>query len=118
MVDRWEHSGAPNDPPSSFRGPSAKLPISRVRLPATELHLQNGRRSQCELRLRTLGITGHAITLGPQADEEVVRVVLRMVVGLVLTAVAFAIAGRRAWWLKRLALTGQPAPERLEYAKT
>jgi Fe-S oxidoreductase len=45
-------------------------------------------------------------------------VVLRMVVGLVLTAVAFAIAGRRAWWLTRLALSGQPAPERLEYAKT
>src|SRR5690242_14727770 len=40
-----------------------------------------------------------------------------MVVGLVLTAVAFAVAGRRVWWLKRLAFSGQPAPERLEYAK-
>ncbi len=40
--------------------------------------------------------------------------VLRMTVGLVLTAVAFAIAGRRLWWLKRLALSGQPAPERIE----
>ncbi len=39
--------------------------------------------------------------------------VLRMTVGLVLTAVAFAIAGRRLWWLKRLALSGQPAPERI-----
>src|SRR6266566_147029 len=37
-----------------------------------------------------------------------------MTVGLVLTAVAFAIAGRRLWWLKRLALSGQPAPERIE----
>jgi Fe-S oxidoreductase len=45
-------------------------------------------------------------------------VVLRMVVGLVLTAVALAIAGRRLWWLGRVALSGQPAPERLEYAKT
>ena len=39
--------------------------------------------------------------------------VLRMTVGLVLTVVAFAIAGRRLWWLKRLAMTGQPAPERI-----
>jgi Fe-S oxidoreductase len=45
-------------------------------------------------------------------------VVLRMIVGLVLTVVALAIAGRRVWWLKRLASTGQPAPERLEYART
>ncbi len=43
--------------------------------------------------------------------------VLRMIVGLGLTVVAFAIAGRRVWWLKRLAFTGQPAPERLEYAR-
>ena len=40
--------------------------------------------------------------------------VLRMTVGLVLTAIAFAIAGRRLWWLKRLAFSGQPAPERIE----
>ena len=39
--------------------------------------------------------------------------VLRMTVGLVLTVVAFAVAGRRLWWLKRLALSGQPAPERV-----
>jgi Fe-S oxidoreductase len=40
-------------------------------------------------------------------------VVLRITVGLVLTVVALAIAGRRMWWLKRLALSGQPAPERI-----
>ncbi len=40
--------------------------------------------------------------------------VLRMTVGLVLTVIAFAIAGRRLWWLRRLALSGQPAPERIE----
>ncbi len=40
--------------------------------------------------------------------------VLRMIFGLVLTVVALAIAGRRLWWLKRLALSGQPAPERVE----
>ena len=39
--------------------------------------------------------------------------VLRMTVGLVLTVVALAVAGRRVWWLKRLAFTGQPAPERV-----
>ena len=39
---------------------------------------------------------------------------LRMTVGLVLTVVALAIAGRRLWWLKRLAFSGQPAPERVE----
>jgi len=44
--------------------------------------------------------------------------VLRMIVGLVLTAAAFAVAGRRLWWLKRLAFSGQPAPERLEYARS
>jgi len=40
-------------------------------------------------------------------------VVVRMTVGLALTAIAFAIAGRRMWWLKRLAFSGQPAPERV-----
>src|SRR6201995_5491100 len=36
-----------------------------------------------------------------------------MTVGLALTAIALAIAGRRMWWLKRLAFGGQPAPERV-----
>jgi hypothetical protein len=45
-------------------------------------------------------------------------VVLRMTVGLVLTVVAFAIAGRRLWWLKRLAFSGQPAPERVEAVRS
>jgi Fe-S oxidoreductase len=40
-------------------------------------------------------------------------VALRIIVGLVLTVVAFAIAGHRVWWLFRLATSGQPAPERL-----
>ncbi len=43
--------------------------------------------------------------------------VLRIVVGLVLTVAALAIAGRRLWWLKRLALSGQPAPDRIEAAR-
>jgi Fe-S oxidoreductase len=34
--------------------------------------------------------------------------------GLVLTASAVAIAGRRLWWLYRLGRSGQPAPERIE----
>jgi Fe-S oxidoreductase len=45
--------------------------------------------------------------------HEEVRVVLRIVVGLVLTAVAFGLAGRRLWWLYRVARAGQPAPERI-----
>src|SRR6202008_2765227 len=36
-----------------------------------------------------------------------------MTVGLALTAIALAVAGRRWWWLKRLAFSGQPAPERV-----
>ncbi|HXC81422.1 MAG TPA: (Fe-S)-binding protein [Trebonia sp.] len=44
--------------------------------------------------------------------------VLRMIVGLLLTFAALAIAGRRAWWLKRLAFSGQPAPERVAFART
>ncbi|HLQ52749.1 MAG TPA: (Fe-S)-binding protein [Streptosporangiaceae bacterium] len=37
-----------------------------------------------------------------------------MIAGLAITAVAFTIAGRRLWWLGRLAMAGQPAPERLQ----
>ena len=44
--------------------------------------------------------------------------VLRIVVGLGLTAVALAVAGHRLWWLKRLALSGQPAPERIQAVRT
>jgi Fe-S oxidoreductase len=44
--------------------------------------------------------------------------IARMIIGLVVTVAAFAIAGRRLWWLKRLAFSGQPAPERLEYARS
>jgi Fe-S oxidoreductase len=40
-------------------------------------------------------------------------VTLRIIIGLVLTAVAAVLAGRRLWWLKRLAMSGQPAPERI-----
>jgi hypothetical protein len=44
-------------------------------------------------------------------------VIARIVIGLGLTVIAFAVAGRRVWRLKRLAFSGQPAPERVEYAK-
>jgi Fe-S oxidoreductase len=39
---------------------------------------------------------------------------LRIIIGLALTAIAAAVAGRRLWWLYRLAMTGQSAPERIE----
>jgi Fe-S oxidoreductase len=41
-------------------------------------------------------------------------VALRIIIGLALTAIAFAVAGRRVWWLYRLGASGQPAPERFE----
>lgn len=41
----------------------------------------------------------------------------RVIIGLGLTVIAFAVAGRRVRWLARLAFSGQPAPERVEYAR-
>jgi Fe-S oxidoreductase len=40
-------------------------------------------------------------------------VTVRIIIGLALTVVAAAVAGRRLWWLYRLARSGQPAPERI-----
>jgi Fe-S oxidoreductase len=40
-------------------------------------------------------------------------VVVRIVVGLVLTVAALVLAGRRLWWLTRVGRAGQPAPERI-----
>jgi Fe-S oxidoreductase len=44
-------------------------------------------------------------------------VAARIIIGLVMTVAAFAITGRRLNWLRRLGATGQPAPERLAYAR-
>ena len=44
--------------------------------------------------------------------------VLRIVVGLVLTVAAFALAGRRLWWLAEVGRAGQPAPERIEAVRS
>jgi Fe-S oxidoreductase len=43
---------------------------------------------------------------------------LRIIIGLGLTVIAFAIAVRRLWWLYRLATSGQPAPERIEAVRS
>jgi Fe-S oxidoreductase len=43
---------------------------------------------------------------------------LRIIIGLVLTVVAAVVAGRRLWWLYRLARSGQPAPERIEAVRS
>jgi len=40
-------------------------------------------------------------------------VALRIIIGLAMTVVAFSLAGRRLWWLYRVATAGQPAPERI-----
>jgi Fe-S oxidoreductase len=44
-------------------------------------------------------------------------VTLRIVVGVVVTVVAFAVTGRRVWWLYRLLRAGQPAADRVGAAK-
>jgi Fe-S oxidoreductase len=43
-----------------------------------------------------------------------VALAVRIIIGLALTAIAFALTGRRLRWLARVARTGQPAPERIE----
>jgi Fe-S oxidoreductase len=53
------------------------------------------------------GVLWHP-TPSPEVD-----LALRIIIGLALTVVAGAIAGRRLWWLYRLATSGQPAPERI-----
>ena len=40
--------------------------------------------------------------------------VVRLVIGLAMTALALAVSGRRAWWLYTLIRSGQPAPDRLQ----
>jgi Fe-S oxidoreductase len=62
---------------------------------------------------RTLAAGAARVRPGLGPPEEVL-VVVRIVVGLVLTVAAFALAGRRLWWLQRVARAGQPAPERIE----
>jgi Fe-S oxidoreductase len=39
-------------------------------------------------------------------------VTVRITIGLAVTVIALAIAGRRFWWLSRLVRSGQPAPDR------
>src|SRR3954454_2274725 len=39
-------------------------------------------------------------------------VVVRLVIGLAMTVVALAVSGRRAFWLYRLIMSGQPAHDR------
>src|SRR5215469_608712 len=43
-----------------------------------------------------------------------VALALRIIIGLVLTAIAGAVAGYRLWYLVRISRTAQPAPERIE----
>src|ERR1700689_2206274 len=57
--------------------------------------------------------TGLALRWQPTPSTEV-TLALRIIIGLALTVIAAAIAGRRLWWLYRLGRTGQPAPERSE----
>jgi Fe-S oxidoreductase len=57
--------------------------------------------------------TGLALRWQPTPSTEV-TLALRIIIGLALTVIAAAVAGRRLWWLYRLATSGQPAPERIE----
>src|SRR5882757_1360265 len=61
---------------------------------------------------RTLAAGAAAVRPG-RAPHEEVFVVVRIVVGLVLTVAAFALAGQRLWWLAGGGGAGQPAPERV-----
>src|ERR1700739_66668 len=74
-------------------------------------------RSRFTARHAILGITDHTVRLDQFRHTRRLRVVLRMIIGLGVTVVALALAGRRFWWLKRLAFSGQPAPERLAYVR-
>jgi len=64
-------------------------------------------------------VTGYST---PQRSTETpnleVVLALRIVIGLVLTAIAAVVAGRRLWWLYRLGRSGQPAPERIEAVRS
>jgi len=40
-------------------------------------------------------------------------VFVRIIIGMAITVVAAALAGRRLWWLYRVGASGQPAPERV-----
>jgi Fe-S oxidoreductase len=51
---------------------------------------------------------------GEHALHPEVTLAVRIIIGLVLTVVAFAVAGRRLWWLYRIGQAGQPAPERIQ----
>jgi Fe-S oxidoreductase len=66
---------------------------------------------------RTLAAGAAAVRPG-RAPHEEVFVVLRIVVGLVLTVAALGLAGRRLWWLAKVGRTGQPAPERIEAVRS
>src|SRR5882757_8001907 len=66
---------------------------------------------------RTLAAGAAAVRPG-RAPHEEVFVVVRIVVGLVLTVAAFALAGQRLWWLARVGRAGQPAPERIEAVRS
>src|SRR6201998_756428 len=49
---------------------------------------------------------------------EGVLMLARVIIGLGLTVIAFAVAGRRGWGLAGVAFSGQPAPERVAYARS
>jgi len=66
-------------------------------------------------RVSAEGLAGAAYA-GIERRQEV-AVTLRIVVGLAMTAIALAIAVRRVRWLYRVAISGQPAPERVAAAK-
>src|SRR5580700_5992736 len=97
-MDRYLPQRDSNDPRSLDAPQVTRKAVSRLRRGTLRLR-GPGRRGPAPLRL--------------SSDTEEARVVLRMIVGLGLTVIALAIAGRRVWWLKRLALAGQPAPERI-----
>ena len=92
-----------------------KLPVGRISAGGHASHLVSPAQ-RLDHRVgparRTLAAGAPRVRRGLGPLEEVF-VVVRIVVGLVLTVVAFALAGRRLWWLDRVGRAGQPAPERI-----
>ncbi len=92
-----------------------KLPAGRMLVRGQARARRPGREARVWCGVRERAVVG-GVRWQPTLQEEV-PVVLRIVVGLVLTVAAAVIAGHRLWWLGRLGRAAQPAPERLVAAR-
>ncbi len=90
------------------RDPGRKLPIGRMSEASRDPPLAAVPQRHdhvARVARRTLAAGVAPGPAGPGPSEEVF-VVVRIVIGLVLTVAAFALAGRRLWWLARVGRSG------------